>query len=131
MPNSSQRIEALAKEFVARLQDIAREELMHVLGGRGVRTVSRRAIGGEPGAKRPPAELEALMDKIMTFVKATPGKRIEQINASLGTSTAELALPMRKLIATRKIKTTGTRRATRYFPSGGGGDSKRSKKSKN
>jgi hypothetical protein len=33
------------------------------------------------------------------FVKAHPGLRIEQINKELGTTTKDMALPIRKLIA--------------------------------
>jgi predicted transcriptional regulator len=48
-------------------------------------------------------------------VGSNPGLRIEQINRALGTRTAELRLPLRKLIAAKQIKTKGQRRATRYF----------------
>ena len=44
-----------------------------------------------------------------------PGLRIEQINAELGTSTKALVLPIKKLLAAKAIKTTGTRRSTKYF----------------
>lgn len=41
---------------------------------------------------------------------------MEQIAKTLGTTTKELALPAKKLIAEKKIKTKGERRATKYFP---------------
>ena len=67
------------------------------------------------GAKRDPQELEALTEKLNTYIKSHGGQRIEQIAQGMGTSTKELALPAKKLLATKKIKTTGTRRATKYF----------------
>jgi len=67
------------------------------------------------GAKRDPQELEALTEKLNAYVKSHGGQRIEQIAQGMGTSTKELALPAKKLLATKKIKTTGTRRATKYF----------------
>jgi len=67
------------------------------------------------GAKRDPQELEALTEKLNVYVKAHGGQRIEQIAQGMGTSTKELALPAKKLLATKKIRTTGTRRATKYF----------------
>jgi hypothetical protein len=67
------------------------------------------------GAKRDPQELEALTEKLHGYVKAHGGQRIEQIAQGMGTSTKELALPAKKLLATKKIRTTGTRRATKYF----------------
>jgi len=54
--------------------------------------------------------------KFIAFVKATPGLRIEQINKQLGTTTKDLALPIRKLEAEGVIATKGQRRATQYFP---------------
>lgn len=78
------------------------------VGGRG------RARGGR-GAKRTPEDLEALSQKFATFVKAHPGLRIEQINKELGTTTKDLALPIRKLIADGMITAKGKKRSTTYF----------------
>jgi len=41
---------------------------------------------------------------------------MEEIARGLGTSTSELTLPAKKLIAEKKIKTKGERRATKYYP---------------
>jgi hypothetical protein len=71
--------------------------------------------GRRKGAKRDPQELEALTEKLNGYIKAHGGQRIEQIAQGMGTSTKELALPAKKLLATKKIRTTGTRRATKYF----------------
>ena len=73
-----------------------------------------RARGGR-GAKRTPEDLEALSQKFATYVKANPGLRIEQINKELGTTTKDLALPIRKLIAEGMITAKGKKRSTTYF----------------
>ena len=73
-----------------------------------------RPRGGR-GAKRTPADLEALSDKFASFVKANPGLRIEQINKELGTTTKDLALPIRKLISDGVITAKGQKRSTTYF----------------
>ncbi len=44
-----------------------------------------------------------------------PGLRIEQINKQLGTTTKSLALPIRKLVAEKRVKTKGAKRSTAYF----------------
>ena len=80
-----------------------------VVAGRG------RARGGR-GAKRSPEDLEALSQKFATFVKTNPGLRIEQINKELGTTTKDLALPIRKLISDGMISAKGKKRSTAYFP---------------
>jgi hypothetical protein len=71
---------------------------------------------GGRGAKRTAEDLEALSNKFASFVKANPGLRIEQINKELGTTTKELALPIRKLISERRITAKGNKRSTMYFP---------------
>ena len=73
-----------------------------------------RPKGGR-GAKRTPADLEALSEKFAAFVKASPGLRIEQINKELGTTTKDLALPIRKLIADGMVIAKGQKRSTTYF----------------
>lgn len=67
------------------------------------------------GQKRDPRVLAALTERLHSYVKGNSGQRIEQIAQGLRTSTRELALPAKKLIGEKKIRTTGTRRATRYF----------------
>jgi hypothetical protein len=71
---------------------------------------------GGPGVKRTAADLEQLSEKFALFVKSHPGLRIEQINKQLGTTTKDLALPIRKLITDRVISAKGQKRSTTYFP---------------
>ncbi len=66
-------------------------------------------------AKRSDLDIQQLMDKFTGFVKKNPGLRIEQINAQLGTTTKELAIPVRRLLATRKLRSDGEKRGTQYF----------------
>jgi hypothetical protein len=73
-----------------------------------------RPRGGR-GAKRTAEDLEALSEKFASFVKANPGLRIEQINKELGTTTKDLALPIRKLIADGMVSAKGEKRSTTYF----------------
>jgi hypothetical protein len=78
------------------------------------RTAGSRRMRGK-GAKRPAEEIETAMKTVAAFIAKNPGLRIEQINKELGTTTAQLALPLRKLIADKTIKTKGQKRATTYF----------------
>jgi hypothetical protein len=89
------------------------------LGGLG-RTGGR---GRGRGAKRSSDELDMLAEQFHTFVAKNPGMRIEQINKQLGTTTKDLALPIRKLVAEGAIKTKGAKRSTAYFA----GESKKKK----
>jgi hypothetical protein len=121
------------ESFVAKITDLARRAAMNTLesafnGGSAGRRGARAALAspmnvakagrprGRGGAKRAPEDIDALASKFAAFVKANPGLRIEQINKELGTTTKDMALPIRKLIAEGMISAKGRRRATAYFP---------------
>jgi hypothetical protein len=91
----------------------------HVVGqSRGVQQQrwSRRMSNGRgTGAKRTPAELDALVKKLHAHVVKNPGQRIEKIGAGLGIPTKERALPARKLLSEKRLATKGQKRATLYF----------------
>jgi hypothetical protein len=79
--------------------------------------VSRRAASRRtPGEKRPPAELARLTEKLHEYIKANAGRRMEVITKALGTPTRDLNLPIKKLLAAKKIRAEGHKRATEYFP---------------
>ena len=120
--------------FVAQITELARRAALDTLesafngraprsGGvpNGVAAVAATSLGriGRPrggrGGKRTPADLEALSERFGSFVRANPGMRIEQINKQLGTTTKDLALPIRKLISEGAITTKGQKRSTTYF----------------
>jgi len=138
MANSlDDRIRARVEQFAAELADLIRESAMETVSaaltgarpsvGRGggrraaaaavvVRGAGRgRTASREKGAKRPPDEIERLTGKLLDYVKGNPGQRIEQIADGMGTSTKELNLPAKKLIAGKQLKTKGQKRATQYF----------------
>jgi hypothetical protein len=119
--------------FVAQITELARRAAIDTLesafGGRGGRggpaaaaAIAAAGFGrvGRPrggrGAKRTSADLEALSERFASFVKSNPGLRIEQINKQLGTTTKDLALPIRKLISEGVINAKGQKRSTTYFP---------------
>lgn len=114
--------------FVAQITELARRAAIDTLegalgrsgrGGRGAALVLGGRARGK-GAKRSADELDKLSDTFVDFVKANPGMRIEQINKELGTSTKDLALPIRKLVADGVIKAKGQKRSTTYFAGEGG-----------
>lgn len=132
------RIRTRVEQFASELAELIRESAMETVSlalagarpsaGRGgrkgagtaaavvVRGAGRgRAASREKGAKRPPDEIERLTSRLLDYVKSNPGQRIEQIADGMGTSTKELNLPAKKLIAGKQLKTKGQKRATQYF----------------
>jgi hypothetical protein len=84
---------------------------------------AKKAAGKKPvapkrplGAKRPPAELAALVEKLASYIKSNPGQGVEAIGKALNTATSELTLPIKKLLAAKRIRSEGQKRATRYSP---------------
>lgn len=132
MTDFQSQMNRTVQSFVTQISELARRAALDTLesaftgrGGRGVgtRAAALATLGSAPigrprggrGTKRTAEDLEALSAKFMSFVKAHPGLRIEQINKELGTTTKDLALPIRKLIAEKNISTKGNKRSTTYF----------------
>lgn len=122
-------LEDILRDFAEQIRDLVRQEILATLGGVPRQAVVRRSSAPraglrtsrivpppKKGKKRDPRALETLTSQLGAAIATTPGQRIEQIAKSLGVSSKELALPAKKLLSSRKIKTTGTRRATKYFP---------------
>lgn len=77
---------------------------------------AKAAPKGRKGGKRDPKVIAAMTDKVRAFVKANPGKGVEEIGKGMGVATAELKLPIQKLLAAKALTTKGQKRATKYFP---------------
>lgn len=125
MANLQSDIQRLVDGFVAQVTELARRAAMDTLenalgrggkAGAGGAVRSGRATRGGRGAKRTADELEKLQSDFLAFVHKNPGLRIEQINKELGSSTKDLALPIRKLVADGSLKVKGKKRSTTYFP---------------
>ena len=119
-------IEAFVEELSALVRAAAVQSVTEAFGAGGVpvrgargRAAAVAAVSGRgraKGQKRAPEALAELTEKLLSAIKAGPGKRMEEIAKGLETSTQELTLPAKKLLAEKKIKTKGERRATKYYP---------------
>jgi hypothetical protein len=132
MSDLQNEMNRVVQSFVAQISELAHraavETLESAFSGRVARgggaaaaaaPVTSGRVGRPPGnrgAKRTAEDLLALSGQVAAFVKSNPGLRIEQINKELGTSTKDLALPIRKLLADNVITSKGQKRSTTYFP---------------
>jgi hypothetical protein len=133
--NFDQQIRNTIEAFVQELSELVRsaavQSVTEAFGAPGLGAPRRgrppaAAAGKAParapsssrgkGQKRAPEALAELVNDLLNAIKENPGQRMEQIAKALESSTQELALPAKKLIAEKKIKTKGERRATKYFP---------------
>ncbi len=113
----------VVSDFVAQITELARAAARDMIdealgkGAKGSLAGLGRSRGRGRGAKRSSDELDKLSEQFHAFVAKHPGLRIEQINKQLGTSTKDLALPIRKLVSEGALKTKGEKRSTTYFAS--------------
>ncbi|MBV8756283.1 MAG: hypothetical protein JO257_03340 [Deltaproteobacteria bacterium] len=119
MSDFQTEMDRVVQGFVSQITELARRAAIEMveksLGKSGARGSGRVALSRGRGAKRTSADLEQISSHFVSFVTKHPGLRIEQINKELGTSTKDLALPIRKLVADGVIKTKGKKRSTTYF----------------
>lgn len=93
----------------------------------GLRSARMGRPVGIRGVKRSADDLGRTSESFLSFVASNPGLRIEQINKQLGSSTKDLALPIRKLIASGDVVTKGEKRSTTYFAYAGRGSKPKGK----
>lgn len=124
------RLNELVQGFVAKVTALAREAALATLNaqlaggeapGRAAtpKTSAARRVASparKKGSKRPPAEVSRLETTLAAHIEKNPGRRVEEINKDLGTTTKDVRLPLAKLVSTGRVKTKGNRRATKYFP---------------
>lgn len=138
MADFQHAINARIEEFVNDITELARqaaqETLQSALGGGG--GVTRRASGASKpsvaaprarrkSGKRSPEEIAETAEQLMTYIKENPGQRMEAIAKALGTTTKDLTLPVKKLVSKNAIRVEGQKRATSYYPAGGGAKTSR------
>ena len=134
MSDFQNEINQVVQSFMGQISELARRAAINTLqsafgagatrssnGASAVKNPSAPAAAvGRPrggrGAKRTAEDLEALSNQLASFIKSNPGLRVEQINKELGTTTKDLALPIRKLLADSVITSKGQKRSTTYFP---------------
>ncbi|MDB4958031.1 MAG: hypothetical protein JWO36_5600 [Myxococcales bacterium] len=115
--NPATEMQRVIDDFVSRVTDLAKRAALEAIGGAmGMSSSSykhRPSSGGR--AKRGAEQMEAMKAKILRAIKDHPGKRSEELNAALGTTTKELALPLRQLVADKLVTTKGQRRGMTYY----------------
>jgi hypothetical protein len=144
-------VDRFVSELSARVRDEALETVRAALGdgaprkrrgpGRprkaGKRGPGRPRKAGRRGPGRPrkagrrsQEAVAAVGQKVLAYVRANPGQRLEEIGRGLRTATAGLKRPIQRLIAEGKLRTEGQKRGTRYFAGRGGGKRKAGRKAK-
>jgi hypothetical protein len=118
------RIEHLVEEYISATRTAAQAALNRAFASGTTATVrpSRSTSPGptssrsRTGARRAPGEIGALSERLYEAVCRTPGEKMEVIAPVVGATARELNRPMRRLKQAGRVRSVGTRHATRYFP---------------
>ncbi len=123
----AKRVEAFVAELSDLLRRAALQQAAEILseqaegvapkrGRRARRTVNVRRA--KKGSRRSQKQIDGLAKRLLSDIKANPGRRVEEIVKDLGVPTRDVNLPIKKLLASKAISRKGQRRATRYYPKG-------------
>lgn len=74
--------------------------------------MSKKKVVRNP--KRTPKQLQKIADRILVYISKHPLCNVEEIQAKLKLTNADTALPIRKLVALKKLKRKGKARGVRY-----------------
>ena len=116
-------VDSLIRKFADDLQALVREQLssemtaaiQSALGGGALKAGKASGTGkrGRAG-KRSPEEIQAQAEKLLVFIAKNPDQRAEQIARANKLTTTELVRPIKKLLADKKVKSSGVARGTTY-----------------
>jgi len=116
-PARSRRSAAASSAAKATLRHSAAPKGKSAAANPGTATPTRRI-------RRSSADVEAVAAKILAYVRAHPGQRLEAIGRGLRADTAGLKRPVQTLLRAKALRTEGQKRGTRYFAGGVGGGAK-------
>jgi len=117
------RIEHLVEEYISATRAAAHAALNRAFAT-GTTSPARPSRSASPGpssrsrtgARRAADEIGALSERLYEAVCRTPGEKMEIIAPVVGATARELNRPMLRLKQAGRIRSVGTRHATRYFP---------------
>jgi hypothetical protein len=112
------RIASFARDITAILQRAVADSVGGALGGGGGRSAraakggrgkkaGRAAKGGRGGGG--PSD-----EQVLREVTKEGGRRITQIAEAMGVQSADIVKQLKRLVADKKVRTTGQRRGTKY-----------------
>ena len=118
-------IERLVREYISTIRIAAEGAVERAValsvggGGRLVPSAKQRQQSAAPsrqGRRRASDEIRALSERFYEALCRTPGEKMEVLAPVVGASVRELNRPLLRLKQAGRVRSVGTRHATRYFP---------------
>lgn len=112
------RIERLVREHISTTRKEVEEAVARAFASATTSAPSRapRQVRARAQGRRAPEELAALSERLYQAVCAKPGEAMNVLSADVGASSRELHRPMALLKDGGRVRSAGSRNASRYFP---------------
>jgi hypothetical protein len=116
-----ERIEHLVEEYIAATRAAAQAAVERAFGTPAVVDAKRPRQGraverARSGVRRASEEIEVLGARLYEAVCKMPGETMTVLSPMVGATARELNRPMTRLKRAGRVRSVGTRHATRYFP---------------
>jgi hypothetical protein len=116
-----ERIERLVEEYISTTRNAAQAALDRAFATATTPSIGRSRPTAAParsrrGSRRAAAEIGTLSERLYETVCRMPGETMTVIAPSVGATAQELNRPMLRLKDSGRVRSVGTRHATRYFP---------------
>jgi len=119
MLDPHRELQALVDRFVEDLRELATriaiEQIETAFGPGAVKPQKPVAHRAQKRGRRGAQELGELRERLLQVIADNPGRRTEELNAALGTTTSQIGSLLRSLVAEKRVRTEGARRGMRYF----------------
>jgi len=123
------RIDIFVQELSALVREAAVEAVADALqGGRAAspkrrksapKKATQRKATGKKRVRRSADDIAKMGERVLAYVKAHPGVRMEAIAKTMRKETKDLRRSVQDLIASKKLSTKGQKRATAYYAGAG------------
>lgn len=114
----AEQIDKLVREHLEQVQTEAALAVQRAFAA--MKTAPRpRATKRGPSRRRDPREVAELAERLHACIVTEPGESMAVYSRELGASVRELHRPMTLLRRAGRLRTTGARNNTRYYPTPG------------
>ncbi len=118
-------IEHLVQAYVAATRTAAQAAVERAFATPATANTKRRGQGGAVGraraggVRRASGDIEVLSERLYAAVCKMPGETMTVLAPVVGSTARDLNRPMLRLKGAGRVRSVGTRHATRYFPMAG------------
>jgi hypothetical protein len=115
----AEQIEKLVRDHLAQVQVEVEQAMCRAFAKTATTEPKMRAAKRAPSKRRDPKEVTALAERLHARIVAQPGESMTVHARHLKVGVRELHRPMTLLRQAGRLRTTGARNSTRYYPTPG------------